>query len=83
MRLPRLSVELSHSPVAHIKGATEERVMTGPNSPGPGRSTAEAALNEVKKEVARRNEEAHKVARKARTERDRQQLLKRREQDRD
>jgi len=52
------------------------------NSPGPGRSTSEAALNEIKREVARRNEEAHKAARKLRAARERQQLAQRREWDR-
>jgi hypothetical protein len=50
---------------------------TGPG-PGPGRSTAEAAFNEVKREVARRNEEAHKVAQKQRAERDKKRLAERR-----
>ena len=31
--------------------------------PGPGRSTSEAAFNEVKKQVAQRNAEAQKAAR--------------------
>jgi hypothetical protein len=56
--------------------------MTESNRPGPGRSTAEAAVSELKKEVARRNETAQKAARKLRTERDRQLLAKRREWDR-
>jgi hypothetical protein len=40
--------------------------MVEPNSPGPGRSTSEAAINELKEEIARRNAEAHKAARKRR-----------------
>jgi hypothetical protein len=52
--------------------------MAEPNSPGPGRSTSEAALNEIKREVARRNEEAHKAARKLRAAREKQQLAQRR-----
>ena len=41
--------------------------MVEPNSPaGPGRSTSEAAINELKKDIARRNEEAQKAARKKR-----------------
>jgi hypothetical protein len=48
--------------------------MDQPNGPGPGRSTAEAAVNELKKEVARRNEEAQKAARKKRAARDRERL---------
>ncbi len=56
--------------------------MAEANSPGPGRSTSEAALNEVKREVARRNEEAHKAARKQRVVREKEQLAHRRELDR-
>lgn len=56
--------------------------MAESNSPGPGRSTSEAALNEIKREVARRNEEAHKAARKVRAERDKQKLAQRRAADR-
>lgn len=50
--------------------------------PGPGRSTAEAAVSELKKEVARRNEAAQKAARKLRTEREQKLLARRREWDR-
>ena len=53
-----------------------------PHNPGPGRSTADAAFNEVKKEIARRNEEAQKAARIARTKREQAQLALRREWDR-
>jgi hypothetical protein len=56
--------------------------MTESNRPGPGRSTSEAAFNEIKREVARRNEEAHKAARKVRAARDKQKLALRREWDR-
>jgi hypothetical protein len=56
--------------------------MTESNRPGPGRSTADAAFNEVKKEVARRNEEAHKAGRKVRTAREKQRLDLRRTLDR-
>ena len=55
--------------------------MAETNSPGPGRSTSEAALNEVKREVARRNEEAHKAARKLRAAREKKQLAARRKWD--
>ena len=48
--------------------------MGEPNSPGPGRSTSEAAVNEVKKEIARRNEEAQKAGRKRRAAREKEQL---------
>jgi hypothetical protein len=56
--------------------------MAEPQAPGPGRSTSDAAFNEVKKEVARRNEEAHKAARKVRTAREQRQIALRRERDR-
>jgi hypothetical protein len=49
--------------------------------PGPGRSTAEAAFNDLTKEIAQRNERVHKEARKLRAVRDREQVLKRRQQD--
>ena len=52
--------------------------MADAQSPGPGRLTAEAALDEVKREVARRNEEAYKQARKRRAVRERQRLEERR-----
>jgi hypothetical protein len=44
------------------------------NSPGPGRSTSEAAVAELKKEIARRNEEAQKAGRKRRAAREKQKL---------
>jgi hypothetical protein len=49
--------------------------------PGPGRSTSEAALNDLKKEIAERNEQAHKEARKVRAAREREKARKRRELD--
>ena len=49
--------------------------------PGPGRSTAAAAFDEVRKEIAQRNEQAHQRARKLRAERDREQVLARRKRD--
>lgn len=57
-------------------------MMTESTSPGPGRSTAEKAFNEVKNRVALRNEEAHKAARKLRAARDKKALARRRELDR-
>jgi hypothetical protein len=57
-------------------------VTAQPHSPGPGRSTADAAFDEVKKEIARRNEQTHKTARKARTAREQKLLALRREHDR-
>ncbi|MFL5824259.1 MAG: hypothetical protein ACJ764_12560 [Solirubrobacteraceae bacterium] len=56
--------------------------MAESSSPGPGRSTSEAALNEIKREVARRNEEAHKAARKLRVAQDKKKLAQRRDWDR-
>jgi hypothetical protein len=56
--------------------------MAESSRPGPGRSTAESAVSELKKEIARRNEVAQKAARKLRAERERQQLIRRREWDR-
>ncbi len=48
------------------------------NSPGPGKSTSEAALAEIKKEIARRNEEAQKAGRKRRAARDKELLANKR-----
>jgi hypothetical protein len=50
--------------------------------PGPGRSTSDAAVSDLKKEIARRNEEAQKAGRKLRAERERKLLAQRREWDR-
>jgi hypothetical protein len=49
--------------------------------PGPGRSTAEAAFNDVRREIAQRNEQAHQKARKIRAARDRAQIIMRRQRD--
>jgi hypothetical protein len=49
--------------------------------PGPGRSTAAAAFDELRKEIAQRNEAAHQKARKLRAERDREQARARRQRD--
>ncbi len=57
--------------------------MAEASGPGPGRSTAEAAFNEVKREVARRNEEAHNAARKLRAEQEKRRLTERRKWDPD
>jgi hypothetical protein len=48
--------------------------MVEPNSPGPGRSTSEAAIGELKKEIAQRNEEAQKAGRQRRAEREKEKL---------
>jgi hypothetical protein len=57
--------------------------MAESSSPGPGRSTADAAFDEVKREVARRNEEAHKAAQKLRGEQEKRRIAERRKWDRD
>ncbi len=51
------------------------------HEPGPGRSTSEAAFNDLRKEVAQSNERAHQAARKLRTAREREQAIWRRERD--
>jgi hypothetical protein len=51
------------------------------NEPGPGRSTSDRAFNELTKDIARRNEDAHKEARKLRAARERKQIIRRRQQD--
>jgi hypothetical protein len=48
--------------------------MVDSSKPGPGRSTSEAAVNEIKKQIARRNEDAQKEGRKLRAARDKEQL---------
>jgi hypothetical protein len=50
------------------------------NHPGPGRSTSEAALNEIKKKIAERNEQAHQAERKRREPRERMLAEKRRQE---
>jgi hypothetical protein len=52
-----------------------------PQEPGPGRSTSEVAFTDLKKEIARRNEQAQKAARKLRTAREQEQIRRRREED--
>lgn len=49
--------------------------------PGPGRSTADQAFNEVRMEIAQRNERAHQEARKLRAAREQERLRWRRERD--
>ena len=49
--------------------------------PGPGRSTSEQAFNDVRREIAQRNERAHQEARKVRAAREREQLVSRRARD--
>ena len=56
--------------------------MVEPNTPGPGRSTSEAAVTTIKKEIARRNEETQKTARKKRVAREKEHLANLRKWDR-
>lgn len=49
--------------------------------PGPGRSTAAAAFEVVRKEIAQRNEQAHQKARKLRAGHERELMLTRRQRD--
>jgi hypothetical protein len=56
--------------------------MTKPDhEPGPGRSTAAAAFDELRKQIAQRNEQATSKARELRAKRDRRQMLERRRWD--
>jgi hypothetical protein len=47
-------------------------------APGPGRSTAAVAFDDLRKEIAQRNDEASQKARELRAARDREQILARR-----
>jgi hypothetical protein len=49
--------------------------------PGPGLSTAEAAFDDLRREIAQRNEQAHQAARKLRAAGERERILRRRERD--
>jgi len=57
--------------------------MAESTGPGPGRSTSDAAFNEIKREVARRNDEAQKAAQKLRVEQEKRRVAERRKWDRD
>ena len=61
----------------------KEKPEPGParHAPGPGRSTADGAFNELRKEIARVNERAQQAARKIRTAREREHALRRRGED--
>ncbi len=53
--------------------------MTKENQePGPGRSTSAAAFDDLRKQIAQRNEQATEKARKLRAARDRKQMIERR-----
>jgi hypothetical protein len=51
------------------------------HEPGPGRSTSEAAFGALTKDIAQRNEQAQKEARKVRARREREQARTRRQND--
>jgi hypothetical protein len=51
------------------------------HEPGPGRSTSEAAFVALKKEIAQRNEQVQKEARKLRTAREQEKVRRRRRED--
>jgi hypothetical protein len=52
--------------------------MVDPKSPGGKQPTPGASFGDVTKEVARRNDEAQKLARKRRTAREKEQIAVRR-----
>jgi hypothetical protein len=52
-----------------------------PQQPGPGRSTSETAFTELKKEIARRNDQAQKEGRKVRAAREHEQVRRQRRED--
>ena len=56
--------------------------MVEPNNPGPGKSTSEAAFTEVKKEIARRNEEAQRLGRQKRAAREQEDIANKRKRER-
>ena len=51
------------------------------HQPGPGRSTSDAAITALKKEIAQRNELAQRQGRKLRAAREQEQVRRRREED--
>ncbi len=51
------------------------------HEPGPGRSTSDAAFIALTREIAQRNEQVQKEARKVRTAREQEQVRKRRKED--
>ena len=50
-------------------------------APGPGRSTAKAAFDDLRKEIAQRNDRTHDEARKLRAAREREELRRKRQRD--
>jgi hypothetical protein len=62
---------------------SKQKQKPGPahQEPGPGRSTSEAAFNEIRRDVAQRNERTQREAHKLRAAREREQLLRRGERE--
>jgi hypothetical protein len=56
-------------------------VTKQPDQPGPGRSTADAAIIALKKEIAQRNEQAQRQARTVRAAREQEEARRRRQGD--
>jgi hypothetical protein len=56
-------------------------VTKQPDQSGPGRSTSDAAIIALKKEIAQRTEQAERQARTVRTARDKEQARRRRQGD--
>jgi hypothetical protein len=56
-------------------------VTKQPHEPGPGRSTSDAAFIALTKEIAQRNEQAQKEARKLRIAREQERVRRRREEE--
>ena len=51
------------------------------DEPGPGKSTSEAAFNELRRQIDQRNEQASQEARGRRAVREQEEMLRRRERD--
>jgi len=51
------------------------------NAPGPGKSTSKAAFDELTRQIAARNEQAHKAAKKLREKKDSKTLADKRRRD--
>jgi hypothetical protein len=52
-----------------------------PQQPGPGRSTSKAAFEALTKQIAERNEQAHKAAKKLRDMKDGKKIAEKRKRD--
>jgi hypothetical protein len=52
-----------------------------PQMPGPGRSTSKAAFEALTKQIAERNEQAHKAAKKLRDLKDGKKMAEKRKRD--